>query len=80
MRCGWGGGEARRLSLFGLLCSEKLWDCFHYRAKMKQQRLITHVAGRGDELDPSLMGGRGGEGGRTVSGATSLSVSVRESV
>lgn len=30
---------------------------------MKQQRLITHVTGRGDELDPSLLGGREGGGG-----------------
>lgn len=29
---------------------------------MKQQRLITHVTGRGDELDPSLTGGSGEEG------------------
>lgn len=42
---------------------------------MKQQRLITHVTGRGDELDPSLMGGGevgGREGGRMVPGATLL--------
>lgn len=31
VRCGWGG--VRQSSLFGLRCSEKHWDCFHYWGK-----------------------------------------------